>query len=30
VPASQYPDAVEAFKQQMIDCWLARFAAPEP
>jgi hypothetical protein len=29
LPASSYPDAVEAFKQNIVDCWLAAFATNE-
>ncbi len=29
LPASHYPDTVEAYKQALVDCWLATLDAGE-
>jgi hypothetical protein len=29
LPASHYPDTVEAFKQALVDCWLSSFHTSE-
>jgi hypothetical protein len=29
LPATSYPDAVEAFKMSIVECWLAAFGTTE-